>query len=251
MQIKNKIVTWISYFKSPRKRTLIRHVMALEGKTGIEIGGPSSFFGLKSYLPVYIFAKSIDGVNYSTQTVWEGTIAEGTSFSYFQDKVGYQYIREATDLHGIPANKYDFILSCHCLEHTANPVKALKEWTRVIKPGGTFILVLPDKKNTFDNKRPYTTFEHLLDDYKNNTGEDDTTHFSEVLALHDLQKDDGVKSYEELEQRTRSNFSNRCVHHHVFSLELIKQMLEFVGFDTLYQQIAAPFHLITIAQKKI
>lgn len=40
-------------------------------------------------------------------------------------------------------NIFDIVYSSHTLEHSNNPTLALKEWSRVMKPDGTFILVLP------------------------------------------------------------------------------------------------------------
>ena len=40
-----------------------------EGKCGLEIGGPSSIFFNKNYLPVYKYAKKIDGCNFSNKTI--------------------------------------------------------------------------------------------------------------------------------------------------------------------------------------
>ena len=110
------------------------------------------------------------------------------------------------------------------------------------------MLVLPDKEFTFDDNRPYTTLQHLVNDYEKNTDEKDTTHFGEVIRLHDLSKDTGIKTKEELETRTLNNFSNRCVHHHVFSLPLIKEMLEFCGYKVILQQAVHNLHLVTFAE---
>ncbi len=244
------INTIISYIIRPAKRKLIRYAYKLRSKKGIEIGGPSNFFSLRSYFPVFMFAKQIDGVNYSNETVWEGKLKEGTNYNYFKNKTGYQYICEATNLNVISNNAYDFALSCHSLEHIANPLKAVKEWARVIKPGGLLILVLPDKDFTFDHNRPITTFQHLLEDYKNDTSENDSTHFEEVIKLHDLKKDLGVKSYNELLQRTNDNYTNRCVHHHVFNINLLKEIVTYTDFNVVCTQKAAPFNLVLIAKKK-
>ena len=113
------------------------------------------------------------------------------------------------------------------------------------------ILVLPDKKYTFDEHRPVTTFEHLKEDFKNNIDEADNTHFHEVISLHSITKDDGVETKQQLIERTNNNYVNRCVHHHVFDFALIKQMLEHVGFSVQLQQWVAPFHLVTIAKKTV
>lgn len=249
MSISNLVQTAVSFLIQPSKRKLIRIAKSLSGSKGLEVGGPSSLFGLRGYCPVYIFAASIDGVNFSNETVWEGKLSEGNTFAYFPGKTGYQFIAEATDLSKIEDNTYDFILSCHSLEHVANPIKALMEWKRVLKPDGKFVLVLPDKENTFDNKRPYTTLDHLITDYQENMDESDSTHFEETIQLHDLSKDTGVHSKAELEVRTLNNLDNRCVHHHVFSLSLVKELLEYCGFEVGHQQKGIPFHLITVAQK--
>jgi ubiquinone/menaquinone biosynthesis C-methylase UbiE len=249
MHIKDAVITRMSYLRRPAKRKLINWARRLEKRKGLEIGGPSSLFSLKGYFPVYLYAGAIDGVNFSTETLWEGSLQEGNNYRWHR-KTGYQYIREATDLAGIADESYDVVLSCHSLEHVANPLKALYEWKRVLKPGGILVLVLPDKRYTFDVNRPYTTMAHLLDDYRNNTGENDTTHFEEIVRCFAPDKNPHLSSREELAARLKLNFTERSVHHHVFSQELVKELMQHLSFTTLYQQEAAPFHLITIAEKK-
>lgn len=39
----------------------------------------------------------------------------------------------------------DFAHSSHCLEHLRDPVEALRNWLRVIKPGGHVIVTIPDE----------------------------------------------------------------------------------------------------------
>lgn len=246
--MKEYLQTIASYLVNKPKRKLLRLCFKLKGKIGIEIGGPSSFFLPLGYFPVYLFANRIDVVNYSDETVWEGEIAEGNTYNYFKSKTGYQYIAEATDINKIKNNSYDFVLSCHSLEHVANPVKALLEWRRLLKKKGILVVVLPKKEVTFDHKRNYTSFEHIKRDYENGVDENDNTHFEEIINLHDIGKDPGVSSLEELNTRTLENYKNRCVHHHVFSLPLVKQLLEFSGYSVLHQQEVHNFHLVTVAQ---
>ncbi len=161
-----------------------KYLPFVENKYGIEIGGPSALF--KTVLPLYQFVAGLDGVNFSTDTVWEGRIKAGDNFVYDDGKSGYQFISEAADLSEIATARYDFLLSSNCLEHVANAIKALTEWKRVIKTGGGLVLVLPKKESNFDHRRPATKFEHLLDDFPRDVGEDDLTHLDEILALHDF-----------------------------------------------------------------
>ena len=203
------------------------YLKPLRAKRGIEIGGPSKMF--RTVLPVYASASSLDGVNFARQTVWEGCIEETTPYVYKKNRAGKQYIRDATQLDGIPSNSYQFVLSSNCLEHVANPLKALEEWLRVVEPNGLILLILPNKESNFDHRRPVTSFEHLLDDYKRQTGEDDLTHLEEILALHDLSRDPLAGDAVHFRERSLKNFDNRCLHHHVFDDRLIQLMFQYFG----------------------
>ena len=52
---------------------------------------------------------------------------------------------DAQYLSTIPDNHYDFVHSSHCLEHMIDPYVALKNWFRVLKPGGHAIIMVPDE----------------------------------------------------------------------------------------------------------
>lgn len=214
----------------PHDDVYIRHVA---NKCGIEIGGPSKLF--RTNLPLYQAVKSLDGVNFSSTTVWEGHIESGAHYHYMEGRTGIQFISDATDLGGIRDATYDFLLSSNCLEHVANPIKALMEWRRILKPGGVMLLVLPNKAANFDHNRPTTSFAHLLDDFDNDTSEHDLTHLDEILALHDLSMDPPAGDLEHFRQRSLDNFANRTLHHHVFDLDVMAAMFGFLEFDILQQ----------------
>lgn len=216
--------------------------------SGLEIGGPSMAFSKKGFLPLYDDVGSLDGCNFSTNTVWEGKIKEGPYFKYGNRK-GWQYIKDAVDLSGIENNKYDFILSCHSIEHIANPIKALMEWKRVLKNNGVMLIIVPHKDGTFDRKRPITTLEHLISDYNNETTEDDETHFSEVISLHDMNLDPGSTIIDSFIERTRNNSENRCIHHHVFNTPLLIDLIDYCGFKIDEISFFNPFHIILFASK--
>lgn len=207
------------------------YVSAVQGGKGLEVGGPSTIF--KTILPVYQAAGTLDGVNFSPSTVWEGGLKTGLNYRYLGNRVGYQFISDATDLRLIETDKYDFVLSSNCLEHVANPIRALLEWRRVLRIGGPLILVLPNKDSNFDHRRPVTSFDHLLDDHRRNVTEHDMTHLEEILALHDLTRDPPAGSIERFRQRSQDNFTNRTLHHYVFDLLMMRRLLDHVGFDVI------------------
>ncbi len=229
-----------------RSRKTVRAL--LQHKFGLEIGGPSSVFGDAGALPLYKFLGGLDNSVFSLETIWEGKRSEGLTFSFHYHKAnGFNYIRDATDLLGIPNHHYDFLLSSHCLEHIANPVKALKEWIRVLKPGGYFLVLLPDYRRTFDHRRKPTSVEHMLQDYVFETDETDLTHLQEILALHDLSLDLAAGTKDEFRQRSLRNFENRCLHHHVFDDVNSRLLLETVGLTVQFVELAKPHHVVILA----
>jgi len=79
----------------------------------------------------------------------------------------------------------DYVAASHVLEHVANPVAALAEWYRVLKPGGIIYLVVPDRRATWEHRRDLTPVEHLLDDYVRGTTACDATHIDEFVFQAD------------------------------------------------------------------
>jgi len=203
------------------------------GKNGIEIGGLSPIFGATGYLPIYPLVNKLDGCNFSSTTLWEGNIQDGESYNFFKKKYGTQYISEATDLHFIPDEKYDFVISSNCLEHIANPLKALEDWKRVLKKDGLLLLLVPNKKYFFDHKRPIVTFSHLFEDYQKGVGENDLTHLDEILILHDLEMDKHSGTFEQFKTRSLKNFENRTLHHHVFDGKVLEEIYNYLDFEIL------------------
>ncbi len=63
----------------------------------------------------------------------------------FRYPLGAQLAGAADDLHWFRDGSLDYVFSSHCLEHTADPAKTLREWTRVLRPGGSLVLLLPHK----------------------------------------------------------------------------------------------------------
>lgn len=52
---------------------------------------------------------------------------------------------DAQYLTGVADKTFDFVHSSHCLEHLHDPKIALKNWARVVKPGGFIVVTIPDE----------------------------------------------------------------------------------------------------------
>jgi SAM-dependent methyltransferase len=219
----------------------------LSGKCGLEIGGPSHLFETK--LPIYRHIRSLDNCVFAEETHWEGTRGPGATFHFDHGRrIGNNFITEGSTLEGIANAKYDFVLSSHNLEHIANPIKALLNWKRALKPNGFLLLVLPDKHRTFDYLRPLTTLEHMRDDYARNMGEDDMTHVEEFVTLWDYEKFPIANSIAEHRERYRNNYQQRLLHHHVFDLTSAISFVTNCGWQVLAAERARPYHLILFLQ---
>jgi SAM-dependent methyltransferase len=233
-----------------RERKIYRKIAkALNDKSGLEIGGPSPIFEISGPTPFYKIVKNLDNINFSDKTSWDDN-KDGGDFIFNQNKAsGRQIITDATNLSAINDNQYEFLLSCHNLEHIANPIKAILEWKRVLKTDSFIVLVLPNKWHTYDINRPFTKIRHLIDDFENNIQETDDTHAQEVIEMFDVHLDSTVTSLKEHIKRTAQNFDNRVMHHHVFDVELIKDVFKYVEIEYIDSEIFDPYHIVVVGQK--
>ncbi len=129
------------------KESALAHRL-LDGLEGIEIGGSAhNPFGLKT--------RNVDFT------------AEITSFKQEEIKLCGEAlpvdIVSPGDRLPLADNSVDFVISSHVIEHFPDPIKALREWHRVVKPGGYLYIVAPHKERTFDKDRPRTTLAELIE----------------------------------------------------------------------------------------
>jgi SAM-dependent methyltransferase len=80
-----------------------------------------------------------------------------------------------------PPSTFDFVVINHVLEHLANPVSAVAEVFRIVRPGGHVVLSIPDKRYTFDRNRKETSFDHLWSDFEIGTEESSDEHYIDFL----------------------------------------------------------------------
>ena len=134
--------------------------------------------------------------------------------------VRVEIIDEGETLSKISDQSQDFVIANHFIEHCQNPVLAIKNFLRVLKPDGIVYLGIPDKRYSFDAKRPVTTLEHLLRDYNEGPEWSRKSHIEEYLHL--------VAGQSEEEARSNANATigeDWGIHFHVWTQT---QMLEFI-----------------------
>ena len=60
----------------------------------------------------------------------------------------------------------DFIVANHFLEHCENPIGTIETHLRKLRPGGVLFYAVPDKRFTFDFRRPVTPLAEMVADYE-------------------------------------------------------------------------------------
>lgn len=62
------------------------------------------------------------------------------------------------------AGTFDVVYSSHCLEHVHDPIKAIKCWSKMLKPMGLLILYLPDSRHYNNDNNIYhlQSFEYKV-----------------------------------------------------------------------------------------
>lgn len=130
------------------KESKLAHKL-LDGLAGIEIGG-------SAHNPFGLNTKNVDYTD-NTKTIYKleelklcgeylpvDTVAPGDDLPFLDDS-------------------QDFVISSHVLEHFPDPIKALKEWYRVVRDGGYIFMIVPHKERTFDKDNKRTTLHELID----------------------------------------------------------------------------------------
>ena len=132
--------------KCPRMRTSRLATQYLDALHGVEIGASTqNSFGLKRSINVD-FSDEQGGLwqDKACAPAIVNIVANGDDLPF----------RDGT---------LDYVLASHVIEHFFDPVKALREWHRVLRPGGYIFIITPHMDRMFDQYREPTPVQELLD----------------------------------------------------------------------------------------
>ncbi len=114
----------------------------------------------------------------------------------------------------------DFLIASHVLEHCEDPLGALSNWIRVVRPGGCVVLAVPDARFTFDRGRALTKIEHLKKDHYEGPAISRAGHFREwVEQVERAALELAESRARELEDRQTS------IHFHVWDCAALEDLL--------------------------
>ncbi len=148
---------------------------------------------------------------------------------------------DAQTLGGVPDLAYDFVISAHVIEHLEDPLGAIRNAIRVLKRGGIFVLVVPDRRFTFDQGRPPTPLAHVIaDSYDGGAG---TRHeaYVEHLRFHRPQWMAALPD-SAVEPEARHMAERRAdTHFHCWTTDEFRQVLDYAAGSMPFAVIGHTF----------
>lgn len=138
---------------------------------GLREGREISRFSNRAYLNAYL--SSAEGTTLEVGPFLRPTVI-GENVKYFEvlDK---EALKKRAELHnypvthipeidfvhpegdlGIVKEQFDRVVSSHCIEHQPNLIKHLNNVKALLKPGGQYFVICPDKRFCFDHFNPIT-----------------------------------------------------------------------------------------------
>jgi SAM-dependent methyltransferase len=85
-------------------------------------------------------------LNKLRQRGWDpiGTELSEDAAAFARDRLGLTVITQPLEEINFPSNEFDLVILWHVLEHVASPRDALREVSRILKPGGTLLVAVPN-----------------------------------------------------------------------------------------------------------
>jgi SAM-dependent methyltransferase len=161
----------------------------------------------------------------------------------------------------IPDASQDFIVANHFLEHCEDPIGTIEVHLSKLKPGGILFYAVPDKRYTFDFRRPLTPLEHMVVDHEEGAEGSRRDHYEEWtrlvsddprarLAPEQMQSDEWLASRASELQAARYS-----IHMHVWTqsefLQLILQCRErFEGAFDIEAAARRAIEFIVVLRKQ-
>lgn len=242
---------------------------AIRNASVLEIGGPTK-------TDLYDFMRSVDNVVERGETaayfhqpehprVEDGRV-DGAAYVPNGQPLGQTLQRHGTMLYGVADLAYDAVFASHVLEHFVDPLAALIEWDRVLRPGGALVLVVPwagGGKIWYDEHKEPATMQELLHLHAVNASFDqlvlrrraeqilrvaatpDARHpYVTREQLFSLCPSDGRVGTEECD------VDENLVHWHVWDFDLLEEVVGgCLGYQIRVMSLWNDFHQLVLAFK--
>lgn len=138
-----------------------------------------------------------------------------------QPLVPVDIVDDGEELRTVPDSSVDFVVASHFLEHCENPLGAIRSFLRVVRPGGSVLMAVPDMTTTFDKDRGVTSIAHLVQDDREGPAVSRRAHYEDwCLRVKGLQDAAAVA------ERTERYLVNRySIHFHTWTAEAFQEFM--------------------------
>ncbi len=92
-------------------------------------------------------------------------------------------IDDGEQLHSFGPESLDFIVANHFLEHCEDPIGTIGTHLEKLRSGGVLFYAVPDKRYTFDFRRPRTPLSHVVADHEDGGRASRSEHYLEWASL--------------------------------------------------------------------
>src|SRR4051794_20905373 len=191
---------------SRSRRRLARRFIAGDG---LEIGALN--------LPMWMPAGA--RVRYADRKPVEALRAEYPEWDTW-DIVAPDIVTDGETLEAVADGSADFVVANHFIEHTEDLIGALAAHLRVLRPGGIGFYAVPDKRFSFDERRPVTPFEHVAADHREGPERSRREHFLEWVRLVSEVPEERVEAEADRLMAERSS-----IHFHVWTPDTFAELL--------------------------
>ena len=168
----------------PELSTFADNLVTLHYKQyAVEQGHTTCNYDRREYLRKFLLnAINKQGLATLEISPWTNPFLIGDSVKYF-DAADSETLRKTTEATGKFAGKmpakidfvsptgdlgvvdenFDIVFSSHVIEHTPDLVEHFKQVSRILNPGGVYVLIIPDKRYCFDYYNPESTLSEAID----------------------------------------------------------------------------------------
>ena len=178
----------------------------VRAKDGLEIGGSSNCDIL------YKNVNRLDNLD---------LIKKDTNLFSNEKVLGVNFNCDATEIKNIKDNQYDFVFASNILQYIANPLKALKEWNRILKTGGFIILKFT---KTHDK---VSSLKKIIEHYMKNVKEDDLSSLPNIMDNKEITNEKFIRE-------SLSNYHYRKLKHFNYDIDLLNDMTDYLNLDIFY-----------------
>ena len=164
---------------------------------------------------------------FSTEDVVKNNTSHYNS-NHKDDFISIDYsLKDDPELTDIENNSLDACASSHVIEHIPNPVKHLALLSSKLKPGGSYVLLIPDKMCNFDVFRQPSELSDWMHAYQTNSSRANPREFLNFKSKAALDNDfPGNKAA--MHKQSVHNYYNQAICNTQFTCNIEEAYAEFV-----------------------